>query len=575
MAELDHINDIDNGVVYDLKDKTARQTITENELYLRNLFCVSTGNVGSAEQVPGYGRYNVVDITLSPIVGYFDVSAMDGAFLRIIFRDSSLYDYSLPILIKAFESDYSREVYCYVYTNTDKTEKLKITGTETIDFIYDKVQHCFFVVGRSSTGDLSNYYTKSQTDNLLNAKANAADLATVATSGNYNDLSNLPTIPAAQVPSDWNATAGVARILNKPNLSAVATSGNYSDLNGAPTLAPVATSGDYDDLTDKPDLSELQYLANVAAADDFNPGTSYSYLDFVKYNDHLYICISSSGSTAGPFDPTEWNEIIIGEQAAETTRTNLLANQNKNRLNNLATVATSGDYSDLNGTPTIPAAQVNSDWNATGTVAEILNKPNLSAVATSGNYSDLQGAPTLAAVATSGLYADLAGTPTLAPVATSGDYDDLTDKPTFKTINGTSVLGSGDITTPDTKPTNHTNAGSGNVSVSNNTWTTLWDITIPKGEWIIQVAVAWQTAGGTSDNGTGFRTIELNDNSVNPGNAGFINTNAVQATTGTRTTQQMTCPVAPSTTTTYTVYGRHNAGTGLQALPRIRYVKIG
>lgn len=145
----------------------------------------------------------------------------------------------------------------------------------------------------------------------------------------------------------------------------------------------------------------------------------------------------------------------------------------------------------------------------------------------------------------------------------------------IKTINGASVLGSGNITTPDTKPTNHTNVGSGNVSVSNNTWTTLWNITIPKGEWIIQVAVAWQTAGGTSDNGTGFRTIELNDNSVNPGNAGLINTNTAQATTGSRTTQQMTCIVAPSSATTYTVYGRHNAGTGLQALPRIRYVKIG
>ena len=34
-----------------------------------------------------------------------------------------------------------------------------------------------------------------------------------------------------------------------------------------------------------------------------------------------------------------------------------------------------GDYGSLTNTPTIPAAQVNSDWNAVGTVAEILNKP--------------------------------------------------------------------------------------------------------------------------------------------------------------------------------------------------------
>ena len=34
--------------------------------------------------------------------------------------------------------------------------------------------------------------------------------------GNYNSLSNRPTIPAAQVNSDWNASGGVAVILNKP-----------------------------------------------------------------------------------------------------------------------------------------------------------------------------------------------------------------------------------------------------------------------------------------------------------------------------------------------------------------------
>lgn len=46
-------------------------------------------------------------------------------------------------------------------------------------------------------------------------------LATVATSGSYNDLSNKPTIPAAQVNSDWAATSGVAQILNKPTFKTI------------------------------------------------------------------------------------------------------------------------------------------------------------------------------------------------------------------------------------------------------------------------------------------------------------------------------------------------------------------
>ena len=55
-----------------------------------------------------------------------------------------------------------------------------------------------------------------QTDVAL--KANTADLGATAFSNDYNDLDNLPTIPAAQVNSDWNAVSGVAEILNKPTI---------------------------------------------------------------------------------------------------------------------------------------------------------------------------------------------------------------------------------------------------------------------------------------------------------------------------------------------------------------------
>lgn len=47
------------------------------------------------------------------------------------------------------------------------------------------------------------------------------DLKTVAFSGSYTDLSDKPTIPAAQVNSDWNATSGVAKINNKPTIPTV------------------------------------------------------------------------------------------------------------------------------------------------------------------------------------------------------------------------------------------------------------------------------------------------------------------------------------------------------------------
>jgi hypothetical protein len=45
---------------------------------------------------------------------------------------------------------------------------------------------------------------------------NKPTLATVATTGNYFDLLNRPTIPEAPMNADWSATTGLSRILNKP-----------------------------------------------------------------------------------------------------------------------------------------------------------------------------------------------------------------------------------------------------------------------------------------------------------------------------------------------------------------------
>ena len=71
----------------------------------------------------------------------------------------------------------------------------------------------------SIVGTLSN-----QTDlqNALNAKANTSSLAAVATSGDYDDLINTPTIPAAQIQSDWTQADNtqVDYIKNKPTLPA-------------------------------------------------------------------------------------------------------------------------------------------------------------------------------------------------------------------------------------------------------------------------------------------------------------------------------------------------------------------
>lgn len=54
----------------------------------------------------------------------------------------------------------------------------------------------------------------------LNNKVDSSSLASVATSGAYSDLTGTPTIPAAQIQSDWNQTddSALDYIKNKPNI---------------------------------------------------------------------------------------------------------------------------------------------------------------------------------------------------------------------------------------------------------------------------------------------------------------------------------------------------------------------
>ena len=54
--------------------------------------------------------------------------------------------------------------------------------------------------------DKSTTYTKSETDTLLSTKANTADLATVATTGDYDDLINKPTFSAEAITYDDSAS---------------------------------------------------------------------------------------------------------------------------------------------------------------------------------------------------------------------------------------------------------------------------------------------------------------------------------------------------------------------------------
>ena len=154
------------------------------------------------------------------------------------------------------------------YYNKQETEDLIPTKTSQLtndsDFTTKKYVDAEIVKAASGGSvDLTNYYTKTETnqeidkaisaieipeaDVDLTPYAKTEDLATVATSGSYNDLKDTP-----------DATINVG---NEPggDIWIDTTEGDAID------FADVAFTGDYNHLINKPDLSVYQTEAQVMA----------------------------------------------------------------------------------------------------------------------------------------------------------------------------------------------------------------------------------------------------------------------------------------------------------------------
>ena len=142
---------------------------------------------------------------------------------------------------------------------------------------------------------------------------NKPNLATVATSGSYNDLSNRPTLfngaysDLIGKPVLWDST--YASIKNKPNLATIATSGNYNDLTNKPNLVDSIHSygfnGDYNSLTNKPIILDSTWanttgdftgnmnnnkIFNLANPTNSQDATTKSYVDtLVSSNSKHYV----------------------------------------------------------------------------------------------------------------------------------------------------------------------------------------------------------------------------------------------------------------------------------------------
>lgn len=113
------------------------------------------------------------------------------------------------VSVESAATEIHNQAYTYVQSGLDVAgvNFALMAGKSTYDADGNDIRQTYV-----KTTDLATVATSGSYNDL----SNKPSLATVATSGSYNDLSNKPTIPAAQVNSNWNATSGVAQILNKP-----------------------------------------------------------------------------------------------------------------------------------------------------------------------------------------------------------------------------------------------------------------------------------------------------------------------------------------------------------------------
>ena len=125
--------------------------------------------------------------------------------------------------------------------------------------------------------------------------------------GNYSSLTNRPTIPPAQVNSDWNASSGVAVILNKPSVpplpsvtTASASGGGslaYNSSNGQFTFAPadLSNASNWDTAYGWGDHSTAGYLTaeadTLASVRARNANTGGN----IQFGDNQFAVFGASG----------------------------------------------------------------------------------------------------------------------------------------------------------------------------------------------------------------------------------------------------------------------------------------
>lgn len=248
----------------------------------------------------------------------------------------------------------------------------------------------------------------------------ALGFATVAETGDYNDLSNKPTIPTRTSQLTNNGADGTSEYVEEDELATVAFTGNYSDLQGKPKnelFECVYGETTILQIADAIHANKLPYVNMRGEYYQFYYGTALSGYQFVcatPNGEIKIIRVDGRGwteATTIPLEDTTHKVTSISSRAtdvqypsAKAVYTALQGKQNTLTFDQTPTdnstnpVTSNGIYEAIEAVsgamPTKTSDLENDGASGTSTYVEA---NTLARVATTGEYSDLLNPPTIGA----------------------------------------------------------------------------------------------------------------------------------------------------------------------------------
>ncbi len=360
---------------------------------------------------------------------------------------------------------------------------------------------------------------KNKTYEIADAQArdDISSLATVASTGDYDDLLNKPTIPAAQVNADWNVSSGVAQILNKPSFL-----GNY--FRGYSTCVE-PTEGylnyyitDLENGSNLPDLKD-GFILSLKHKNISQPVFVHNSRGstVVHYKNATIPAYGYNGNITGSANPS--HEILLvyskyNEQGVEDGTGKFIAFLIGD-TEDMKTVAFTGQFADLTGTPTIPTALSDLSDDSTHRVVTDTEKSTW-----------------------------------------DGKQDALTAGTNISISNNT-------ISATDTKPDNYyANDSFADVTdmATGGTWKECGQFQIAKGTWIVSVALQYPS------NATGMRSVGMyidSSSSLASDVTGIVYQQTLQAANGGATNIVLTQIVRASNSSYIHIMGRQTSGSAM------------